>query len=146
MKSAYSYLDKENRRKLRAMPSMTPGTFNKHFTNFHDKIELSLSNEEEADNLRVRFADHFAQSIMMMRLERVKPEPGWFRFSKEYSSEWKKGDVPYYPVNNEKNNALYEKYKAIPNKKVIWCGRCGLFLYMDMDDCIEEAFKIIESL
>ena len=66
--------------------------------------------------------------------------------SKEYSSEWKKGDVPYYPVNNEKNNALYEKYKAIPNEKVIWCGRCGLFLYMDMDDCIEAAFKLIETL
>ena len=66
--------------------------------------------------------------------------------SKEYSSEWKKGDVPYYPVNNEKNNALYEKYKAIPNGKVTWCGRCGLFLYMDMDDCIEAAFKLIETL
>ena len=66
--------------------------------------------------------------------------------SREYSSEWKKGDVPYYPVNNEKNNALYEKYKAIPNEKVIWCGRCGIFRYMDMDDCIEEAFKIIEKL
>ena len=66
--------------------------------------------------------------------------------SREYSSEWKKGDVPYYPVNNEKNNALYKKYKAIPNEKVIWCGRCGLFLYMDMDDCIEAAFKLIETL
>lgn len=65
--------------------------------------------------------------------------------SREYSSEWKKGDVPYYPVNNEKNNALYEKYRAIPNGKVTWCGRCGLFRYMDMDDCIEEAFKLIES-
>ena len=59
----YSYLDKENRRKLRAMPSMTPGTFNKHFANMQDKIELSLSNEEEADNLRVRFADHFQERI-----------------------------------------------------------------------------------
>ena len=85
MKSAYSYLDKENRRKLRAMPSMTPGTFNKHFTNLQDKIELSLSNEEVADNLRVRFADHFAESIMSMRYSGVKPEPGWFRFSKDYN-------------------------------------------------------------
>lgn len=66
--------------------------------------------------------------------------------SREYSSEWKKGDVPYYPVNNEKNNTLYEKYRAIPNEKVIWCGRCGLFRYLDMDDCIEEAFKLIETL
>jgi UDP-galactopyranose mutase len=66
--------------------------------------------------------------------------------SKEYSSEWKKGDVPYYPVNNEKNNALYEKYRAIPNEKVTWCGRLGNFKYYDMDDTIEAAFKLIESL
>ena len=84
MKSAYSYLDKENRRKLRAMPSMTPGTFNKHFKNIQDKIELSLSNEEVADNLRVRLADYFAESIMSMRYSGVKSEPGWFRFSKDY--------------------------------------------------------------
>ena len=76
----YSYLDKENRRKLRAMPSMTPGTFNKHFTDFHDKIELSLSNEEVADNLRVRFADHFTERIMMMGYYKVKSAPGWFRY------------------------------------------------------------------
>lgn len=86
MKTAYSYLDKENRRKLRAMPSMTPGTFNKHFTDFHDKIELSLSNEEVADNLRVRLADHFAESIMTMRYSGVKSAPGWFRISQDYEN------------------------------------------------------------
>ena len=78
--AAYSYLDKENRRKLKAMPSMTPGTFNKHFTNFQKKIELSLSNEEVADNLLVRFADHFAERIMMMR----PMAQGWFRISKDH--------------------------------------------------------------
>ena len=77
----YSYLDKENRRKLRAMPSMTPGTFNKHFTDFHDKIELSLSNEEVADNLRVRFAGHFAERIAMIDgMAGVKT--GWRHLSK----------------------------------------------------------------
>lgn len=66
--------------------------------------------------------------------------------SKEYSSEWKKGDVPYYPVNNEKNNTLYEKYKAIPNEKTRFVGRLGNYKYFDMDDTIEAAFKLIESL
>ena len=65
--------------------------------------------------------------------------------SKEYSSEWKKGDVPYYPVNNEKNNALYEKYKAIPNEKTVMCGRLGQYKYFDMDDTIEAAFKTIKE-
>ena len=66
--------------------------------------------------------------------------------SREYSSEWKKGDVPYYPVNNEKNNALYEKYKTIPNEKTVMCGRLAQYKYFDMDDTIEAAFKLIESL
>ena len=66
--------------------------------------------------------------------------------SREYSSEWKKGDVPYYPVNNEKNNALYEKYKTIPNEKTRFVGRLGSFSYADMDDTIESAMKLIETL
>ena len=66
--------------------------------------------------------------------------------SREYSSEWKKGDVPYYPVNNEKNNALYEKYNTIPNEKTVMCGRLAQYKYFDMDDTIEAAFKLIESL
>ena len=65
--------------------------------------------------------------------------------SKEYSSEWKKGDVPYYPVNNEKNNALYEKYKAIPNEKTRFVGRLGNYKYYDMDDTIEAAFNTIKE-
>lgn len=84
MKStAYSYLDKENRRKLSAMPLMTPGTFNKHFTDFHDKIELSLSNEAEADNLRVRLADRFAESIMRID-SNAGVKTGWRHLSKGY--------------------------------------------------------------
>ncbi len=65
--------------------------------------------------------------------------------SKEYSSEWKKGDIPYYPVNNEKNNALYQKYKDIKNDKVVFVGRLGNYKYFDMDDTIEAAFKVIEE-
>lgn len=65
--------------------------------------------------------------------------------SKEYSSEWKKGDVPYYPVNNEKNNALYEKYKAIQNDKVTFVGRLGNYKYYDMDDTIEAALNTIKE-
>lgn len=70
--------------------------------------------------------------------------------SKEYSSEWKPGIEPYYPVNNEKNNALYEKYKELANQetKVIFGGRLGQYKYYDMDkvlmaalDCVDDEFK-----
>ena len=63
--------------------------------------------------------------------------------SREYSSEWKKGDEPYYPVNNDKNNALYQQYKELADKehKVIFGGRLGGYKYYDMDKVIESAMK-----
>ena len=68
--------------------------------------------------------------------------------SKEYSSEWHKGDEPYYPVNNEKNNALYEKYRQLAENEenVIFGGRLGNYKYYDMDKVIEAALKKIEEL
>ena len=61
--------------------------------------------------------------------------------SKEYSSEWKLGDEPYYPVNDEKNSNLFEKYKDLSMKedKVIFGGRLGEYKYYDMDAVIASA-------
>ena len=63
--------------------------------------------------------------------------------SKEFSSEWKPGDEPYYPVNDEKNSALYEKYRALAEKetKVIFGGRLGEYRYYDMDQVVEAALE-----
>lgn len=65
--------------------------------------------------------------------------------SREYSSEWKVGDEPYYPVNNEKNSSLYQKYKALADKeeKVIFGGRLGEYKYYDMDAVIDSALRMI---
>lgn len=69
--------------------------------------------------------------------------------SREYSSEWKPGVEPYYPVNNDKNNELYEKYAALAKEEgnVIFGGRLGQYKYYDMDkvlmaalDCVKEEF------
>ncbi len=64
--------------------------------------------------------------------------------SREYSSEWKPGDEPYYPVNDDKNNKLYEEYKALAKKEenVIFGGRLGEYKYYDMDVTIAEALKM----
>ena len=63
--------------------------------------------------------------------------------SREYSSEWKPGDEPYYPVNDEKNQRLYEQYKALAEKeeKVIFGGRLGEYRYYDMDQVIAAALE-----
>ncbi len=67
--------------------------------------------------------------------------------SREYSSEWKPGDEPYYPVNDEKNGELYARYKekAQGEKKVIFGGRLGEYKYYDMDAVIGAALERAEK-
>ena len=81
-------------------------------------------------------------------------EHKWFEFgtqpktviSREYSSEWKPGDEPYYPVNDERNGALYQQYKALADKedKVIFGGRLGEYKYYDMDAVIASALDMCQ--
>ena len=67
--------------------------------------------------------------------------------SKEFSKEWTKNDEPYYPVNDEKNNTLYLKYKnlAEQEKNVFFGGRLGEYKYYDMDKVIESALNFCEK-
>lgn len=67
--------------------------------------------------------------------------------SREYSSEWKPGDEPYYPVNDEKNGALYEGYKELASaeNKVIFGGRLGEYKYYDMDAVIASALELCKK-
>lgn len=64
--------------------------------------------------------------------------------SREYSSEWKPGDEPYYPVNDEKNGALYVAYRELAEaeSKVIFGGRLGEYKYYDMDAVIASALEL----
>lgn len=67
--------------------------------------------------------------------------------SREYSSEWKKGDEPYYPVNNEKNGRLYAQYKELADReeRVLFGGRLGEYKYYDMDAVIASALDRAEA-
>ena len=83
-------------------------------------------------------------------------EHKWFEFgtqpktviSREYSSEWKLGDEPYYPVNDEKNGALYAEYKKLgeAETKVIFGGRLGEYTYYDMDAVIAAALAKVKEV
>ena len=100
--------------------------------------------------------DNFQGNAAVNYTDRETPwtriiEHKWFEFggqdktviSKEYSSEWKLGDEPYYPVNDEKNGKLYEEYKKLSEKenKVIFGGRLGEYKYYDMDAVIAVALN-----
>ena len=67
--------------------------------------------------------------------------------SREYSSEWKPGDEPYYPVNDANNEELFKQYKALAEKedKVIFGGRLGEYKYYDMDAVIAAALDMAEK-
>lgn len=67
--------------------------------------------------------------------------------TREYPATWKIGDEPYYPLNDEKNNSLYAKYKELADKEtqVFFGGRLGMYKYFDMHHVIAEALKCVEE-
>lgn len=67
--------------------------------------------------------------------------------TKEYPAKWHKGDEPYYPMNDDKNNSLYARYKELADRedRVIFGGRLGMYKYFDMHNVIEEALNCVEK-
>jgi UDP-galactopyranose mutase len=68
--------------------------------------------------------------------------------SKEYPVEWKYGMEPYYPINNERNIAIYQQYKALADQEenVYFGGRLGMYQYFDMDKVILAAWQLTKTL
>lgn len=97
--------------------------------------------EQEVPYTRIIEHKHFAPEE-----ERKNPKD-FTIISREYSAEWKPGIEPYYPVNDEKNGALYEKYRELTEKEpnVIFGGRLGQYKYYDMDKVIRAALTAVEE-
>jgi UDP-galactopyranose mutase len=77
-----------------------------------------------------------------------KGNPGKTVITREYPKTWQLGDEPYYAVNDDRNNALYRKYRELANKdkKVTFAGRLGDYKYYDMDKVIQSIFELTDSL
>ena len=67
--------------------------------------------------------------------------------TREYPADWKKGDEPYYPINNERNDKLFAEYQALAAKEdnVLFGGRLGQYRYYDMDKVIEAALEMVST-
>lgn len=67
--------------------------------------------------------------------------------TREYPSDWKPGDEPYYPINDDRNMKLYEQYAELAQEEgdVVFAGRLGAYKYYDMDKCIAAAFDLVEQ-
>ena len=68
--------------------------------------------------------------------------------TREYPKNWLKGDEPYYPMNDERNAALYAKYRELAEQEgnVLFGGRLGQYKYYDMDDTVEAALQCVREL
>lgn len=106
--------------------------------------ELNMDNFQ--GNAAVNYTDRetpWTRIIEHKWFEFGKSDPGKTVISQEYSSEWQPGDEPYYPVNDERNGALYEAYRKLAEKEahVVFGGRLGEYKYYDMDAVIAAALE-----
>lgn len=90
---------------------------------------------------------HFEQGKQLGNEVTEGPSIGKTIISREYSDKWDNSKEPYYPINNEKNNELYQKYAdlAKEDNNVIFGGRLGQYKYFDMDKIIVEALKCVKE-
>ena len=103
--------------------------------------------DKEVPYTRVIEHKHFEQGKELGNEITEGPSVGKTIISREYSDKWDSTKEPYYPINNERNNTLYEKYKALADKdsNIIFGGRLGQYKYYDMDKVIEEALKCVKD-
>lgn len=99
--------------------------------------------DREVPYTRIIEHKHFEQGKQLGNEVIDGPSVGKTIISKEYSDKWDVTKEPYYPINNDKNNELYDKYKELADKdkKIIFGGRLGQYKYYDMDKIIEQALK-----
>ena len=116
-------------------------------------LRFEHERHDETDNLQgVAVVNYTDKTVPYTRtIEHKHFEFGTQPFtivSKEYPSEWKSGVEPYYPINDSKNQARYEEYKALAGseKCVVFGGRLGTYSYTDMQDTIIAALKMVEEL
>ncbi len=101
-------------------------------------------------NAVINYTDHSVPYTRILEHKHFAPEEeqahpkNYTIISKEFSEEWKPGMEPYYPVNDDENNALYQKYRELADKeeKVIFGGRLGSYQYYDMDKVISSALDL----
>lgn len=103
--------------------------------------------DREVPYTRIIEHKHFEQGKQLGNEVTEGPSVGKTIISREYSDKWDSSKEPYYPINNEKNNALYQKYAdlAFKDNKVIFGGRLGQYKYYDMDKVIAEALKCVKD-
>ena len=126
---------------------------NLEYRSLRFEIELLEGVENWQGNAVVNYTSHdeaFTRIIEHKWFEFGKDEAGQMLpdtvITREYPADWKPGDEPYYPMNDEKNNALYAEYEKLGKAEanVVFAGRLGAYKYYDMAPCIAAALELCE--
>lgn len=150
-----NYLD--NKDKYKDSKIIYTGPIDEYYDYCYGKLEYrSLRFEEElllTDNYQGNaVVNYTSNDVPYTRIIEHKhfenTECDWTIITKEYPVSIEKGKDPYYPINNDKNNELYSKYKELADKddKVIFGGRLGSYKYYDMDKTVEQALLLVNKL
>ena len=102
----------------------------------HQGVAVMNYNEREVPYTRVIEHKHFEFGTQPKTV-----------VTREYPADWKPGDEPYYPINDERNTALYEQYRELADRegKVVFAGRLGGYKYYDMDKAVAAAFDVVRA-
>ena len=110
-----------------------------------------LDEDNHQGNAVVNYTDAetpYTRIIEHKHFEFGKGEKGKTVITREYPADWKRGDEPYYPVNDSKNNSLYKQYQELASKEtenVIFGGRLGQYRYYNMDQVIGAALITVKN-
>lgn len=137
------------------------GKIDEYFDYIYGKLEYrtvrfeteKLNIQNYQGNAVVNYTSHEQLFTRIIEHKHFEPENSHYKneitiISKEFSTEWKEGMEPFYPVNDEKNAVIFQKYKELSDKKnnIIFGGRLAEYKYYDMDDIIEKVFLDFEKL
>ena len=118
------------------------------YRSLHFETEV-LDEENYQGNAVVNYTDSttpYTRIIEHKHFEYGKGDKNKTVITREYPADWKRGDEPYYPVNNKRNNLLYQAYKKIARTNadnVIFGGRLGQYKYYNMDQVIAAALEVV---
>ena len=151
------YLDEKEKYRSMGKRVIYTGEIDKYFNYKLGKLQYRTL-RFETEKLEV---ENFQGNAVVNYTNRDVPftriaEHKWFNYrdssvtyiTKEFPKEFEEGDIPFYAINDERNNNLFAAYKKLAEneKNVFFCGRLGQYKYFDMDDTIFEAFKLFKEL
>lgn len=153
------YLDNKSEYEVIASKIIYTGPLDEYFAYCYGELEyrslrfeteiLNMDNYQGVAGMNFTDADTpYTRIVEHKHFEFGKGNEGKTVITREYSKPWKRGEEPYYPVNDDRNTKIFDKYRQLADtqNKIIFAGRLGKYKYYDMDDVIADMLALAEIL